>query len=455
MNSQNNYKVLLVDDDPQVLAGLELLFEDEYCTISASSGAKAVNLVKNDNEIAVVVMDIKMPGMDGITAGREIRQIAPETILIFHTGYPGRYSEDEIDNTEEPFDYVEKGASVSRLKRAVKNGMKSYLASKNSTELSENAERLFGMVGKSQGMREIYKIISKVAPSNSKIMILGETGTGKELVARAVHKYSKRHENRLVIFNCNHKPPDLVESELFGHGKGAFTGAVSSRIGLFEYADGGTVFLDEIGDLDITTQAKILRVLESGEFQTIGDSPELKKTDVRVICATHHDLELSVKEGKFREDLYYRLKGVVVTMPPLRERKDDIPLLVNHFSDKITIEQDRMPVHFESSAMQVLMNYNWPGNVRQLQDTIESLIVLSDSDLIIDTDVNRYLKLRDTSSESIKVPKSLADRTVEFRKNCIIEALEKSDNNVSKAARLLEVDPSNLRKWIKSYGIEG
>jgi len=447
------YKVLLVDDDPHVLQGLELILEDDYSMITASSGQKAIDIADERDDIAVLVMDIKMPGMSGIEAGRQIRQMFPNIILIFHTGYPGEYSEDEIDSTEKPYEYVQKGESVTRLKRAVKNGMDAYLARINANHFSEFAEQNYGMIGASKPMQAIYQIIRKVAPSNSKVMILGETGSGKELVARAIHKHSLRFDQRLVIFNCNHKSPDLVESELFGHNKGAFTGAVSNRMGLFEYANGGTVFLDEIGDLDITTQAKMLRVLETGEFQTVGETPELKVTDVRILCATHHNIENLVKENKFREDLYYRLRGVIINMPTLRERKDDIPILVNRFIDRRTIEQDRAPIHFDKSAMQSLKSFDWPGNVRQLQDTVESLIVLSDSDLIIDNDVISYLGNHKTDYSNSMDVDSLTGRIVEFRKNCIIEALSDANSNINAAARILKVDPSNLRKWIKSFNI--
>jgi len=451
MNHDNENKILLVDDNRNVLEGMELLLEEDYAILTASSGREAIDIVKSRDDIAVVVLDIKMSEMNGIETGRKIREIAPDISIIFHTGYPGQYSEDEIEAGEKPFDYIVKGDSLTRLARSVKNGLEAYaykrrIASKQHLDFPN-----FGMVGKSQPMLEVYRMIGKVAPTESKVMILGETGTGKELTARAIHKYSLRYDKRLVIFNCNHKAPDLVESELFGHSKGAFTGAVSDRIGLFEYADGGTVFLDEIGDLDISTQAKLLRVLETGEFNTVGDIPKLKRADIRIICATHHNLEEMVAKGKFREDLFYRLKGVVIDLPPLRERPTDIPLLVSHFADKCTIEQDRTPVYFDNSAIDLLKNHGWPGNVRQLQDTIESLIVLSDSDLIIDSDIRHFLGLTETGSPFNG--DGLAERTREFRRNCIIEALQNSDNNSNAAARLLKVDPSNLRKWIRSYDI--
>jgi len=453
MQQHSDYKILLVDDDHQVLAGLELLFQDTYALVTASSGQEAIDLFSSDNDIAVVVMDIKMPRIDGIETARTIKELAPDILVIFHTGFPGLYAEDEIDTNEKPFEYVQKGGPVSRLVRAVRNAMDVYISKQQATRLTSSIEQTYGMVGQSELMRNVYDLIRKVAPTDSKVMVLGETGTGKELVARAIHTNSLRQDKKLVIFNCNHKSPDLVESELFGHGKGAFTGAVSDNVGLFEYASNGTIFLDEIGDLDITTQAKVLRVLETGEFQTLGKSTELKQADVRILCATHHDLEKLVKSGKFREDLYYRLKGVTIRMPSLRDRREDIPLLVSKFTDRVTIECDQLPKYFDQSAIHVLLSYDWPGNVRQLLDTIESVLVLADSGIITGKDIEDYLSLETPSVTGTGDNASLSGRVKEFRRNCIIEALHETGNNVNAAARLLQVDPANLRKWINGYGI--
>ena len=448
-----DHKILLVDDDRLVLEGLRLLLEDTYELIEVISGVDALEAVKRDDSIAVVVMDIKMPQIDGIEAARRLRELAPDIPVIFHTGFSGEYDEDRIDAEENPYQYVQKGGSPTQLIRAVRNALDSYVAKTEVSLLSSMAETAFGMIGNSGVMHTVFDTIRRVALQDVKVMILGETGTGKELVARAIHNFSTRRNNKLAVFNCNHKAPDLVESELFGHKRGSFTGALADRVGLFEYANDGTVFLDEIGDLDITTQAKLLRVLESGEVQAVGDNPELKQVDVRVLCATHHNLKQLVDDGKFREDLYYRLKGVTINVPPLRDRRTDIPLLVTKFADRQTIESNQSPVLFDSSAMRVLIDNDWPGNVRQLLDTVESLIVLTDSSLILASDVERYLGVTSDSSPGNGNGHCLADRTLEFRKNCIIEALHETGRNVNAAARLLEVDPANLRKWIKAYDI--
>jgi len=448
------YTVLLVDDEPQVLEMLRDIFDDLYTTITASSGKEAIEIVRRHEPIAAVVMDIKMPDMDGITAAKELRSIVPDIAMIFHTGYPGDYDEDEIDQSERPFDYILKGEPVAKLIRSVRNAVESYHLKQDNKLLSQHAESNYGLIGQTVLMKEVYQLINKVAPTDSKIMIVGETGTGKELVARAIHNHSRRKDQRLGIFNCDPRSRDLVDSELFGHVKGSFTGAVSDRVGLFEYANGGTIFLDEIGDLDLSTQVKLLRVLERGEYQSVG-SPNLKITDIRLLCATNKDLLSLVENGSFRDDLYYRLKGIQINLPPLKERKDDIPVLVDKFVDRLTIEEGLTPKKFDASAMSMLISHDWPGNVRELLDTVESLIVLSDSDIIFGDDVKNYFgEINAAIVENNHSDKSLSGNTKRFQHDHIIEILAECKNNVAAAARILEVDSANLRKKIKALHID-
>jgi len=450
--ADDKYTILLVDDDPHVLEMLRDLFQDDYSTLLASSGPESIELARQHDDIATVVMDIKMIGMDGITAAREIKALKTDIPIIFHTGYPGDYDEDEIDELEKPFDFVLKGEAVTRLIRSVNNAVDSYLLKANGYQFSDYAEVAYGIIGKSPRMQEVYNLIRKVASTNSKAMILGETGTGKELVARAIHFSGIGKNNRFAILNCNHKSPDLVESELFGHVRGSFTGAISDRLGLFEYADGGTVFLDEIGDLDLRTQAKLLRVLETGEYQKIG-TEETRKAQVRIMCATHKNLEHMVRDSLFREDLYFRLKGVKITLPPLRERREDIPVLISKLTEKFISDQHLSQKIFEDSAIEVLMNYDWPGNVRQLKETIESLIVLAESDLILASDVIRYLGL-DAPPESAANGKSLSEKVRQYERLLIMQALNQADYNISATARMLHVDRSNLRKKLRYHKID-
>ncbi len=446
---QNYSTILLVDDDQRVLNVLTMLFSDDYQVITVGSGAEAIAMVKNNPSIATVVLDIKMPEMDGIEAGRQIREYDPIIPVIFHTGYPGDYEESDIDDSEHPFDYITKGRSSTRLIRSVRNAVEACRSRRNQSTTNIESDERFGIIGKSDSALDLFRLIDKVAISQTKVMILGETGTGKELVARAIHNNSDRRDARLGLLNCNHKAPDLIESELFGHKRGAFTGAIEDRIGLFEFANNGTIFLDEIGDLDITTQAKLLRILETGEFQSIGD-PKTLKVDVRIICATHHDLEKLVKENKFREDLYYRLKGVVIKIPPLRDRREDIPLMIGKFRDRFTIERGLPAIIFDKTAVDALIEYDWPGNVRQLMDTIESLVVLSESELIVGADIQEHLQTKPLyNSEDL----TLGEKMREVERTLIIQALNKANMNISAAGDLLGMERSNLSKKIRSHKI--
>ena len=299
-------------------------------------------------------------------------------------------------------------------------------------------------------MLGVYQTIERIASTSNKVIVCGETGTGKELVARAIHRMSHRAAKKLVICNCNHRPPDLVETELFGHLRGSFTGAVADRVGLFEYADGGTLFLDEVGDLDITTQGKILRVLETGEMNRIG-GPETITVDVRLICATHRDLQEMVAKNQFREDLYYRLKGVTILLPALRERRDDIPELIDYFIENHCRHEGIAMKVFEPAARDLLVEYDWPGNVRQLMDTVQSLIDLSPSQFITHQEVSGYLGLGTGSPDAHA--RVFADQVRDFKRKLVVKTLDRNDQNVRAAARELSVDASNLRKIMKDLGI--
>ena len=454
MISSRNSTVLLVDDDSQVLEMLEDLFSEEYDTLTASSGKESIEIVRQHGDIAVVVMDIKIPDMDGITSARQIQDIETNVSVIFHTGYPGEYDEDEINETERPFEYIEKGGSVAKLKRAVRNGAEQYRLKKNAGILVAHAEANYDIIGKTPAMQEIYKLIAKFAAADKKVIITGESGTGKELVAKAIHKHSRRRDQRWTVYNCNHRNPDLVESELFGHVKGAFTNAYADRIGFFEYADGGTIFLDEIGDLNYDTQTKLLGVLERGEFSSVG-SPEIKNTDVRVLCATNKDLSKMVDTGEFRNDLFFRLEGLEINLPPLRERREDIPLLVEKYKDDYTNDLQLTPKWFEQKAMAILVDYDWPGNIRELINTVESLITLSDSDVIFADEVSKYLKNKNSSlktgSSGFKI---MAEQVKECQTKAITAALAATNYNIAAAARLLGMDRANLRRMMRRLGLD-
>ncbi len=451
MERESRAKILLVDDDPPVLSTLCDLFSEDYDVLVAPDGATSIALAEQHPDIATVVMDIKMAGIDGITAARRIRKVLAEVPIIFHTGYAGEYKEDEIDDQEKPFDYIRKGKSIPQLIRSVRNAVEANDLKQDNRALSRIAEANYQMYGKSAAMQEVFRTVHRLSNSDNKVMILGESGTGKELVARAIHSCSRRKDCQLAILNCNHKSPHMIEAELFGNTKGAYTSSVEGRMGLFEFADGGTLFLDEIGDLDITTQGKMLRVIETGEYSKLGN-PEIRRTDVRVICATHRNLEQLVESGTFRRDLYYRLKGIRVMLPPLRDRKEDIPLLVQKFTAAYIAKKEIAPKIFDSSAVGALVEFDWPGNVRQLLDTVESLITLTDSDIVFGEDVQKFLQVP-------PLPEDMEERTLPARlraleRTLIIGALAETRYNVSRAALLLGIDRSNLQKKIKSHRID-
>ncbi|MBU0984327.1 MAG: sigma-54 dependent transcriptional regulator [candidate division Zixibacteria bacterium] len=452
MNENSRPKILLVDDDAMSLEALVGLFQEDYTCVTASSGPRAVDQVRRISDIAAVVMDIKMPGMDGIVAAREIRSLVPAINIIFHTAFPGRYDEDEINEQEQPFEFVRKGSPVSRLTRAVRNAVRSYLSGQTVREPRFRDDSTFGLIGQSRAMQEVYALLRRVQKKDGRVMITGETGTGKELVARAIHAGSSRQHKRLAIYRCNRRGQDLTESELFGHVRGAFTGAIGDRKGLFEHANSGIVFLDEIADLDHNTQTKILGVLESGEFTRVG-SPDVQYADVRVLCATHKDLDTLMAEGAFREDLYYRLKGIRIHLPPLRERKEDIKELVECFARRFTIEQGQPPRTFSASAMQAFLDYDWPGNVRHLLGAVESLIVLSDADEISGDEVCRYLEVN-RPTRAPQGSRAYEERMTQFRRQILIETLVETNNNVSAAARILDMDRGYLSRLIRKLDID-
>lgn len=444
-------KLLIVDDDHMVIEAMYESFTDDYDVVTALSGEEALAKLKEHPDLDTIILDIRMARMDGLKTANHVKEVAPEIPIIFHTGFAGSYSEDEIDLEYQPFDYIGKNEPPSRLRRAVKNAVQHHRLGTTGTDLIDVARERYGMVGKSREMRRIYQRIEQIGPTTSKVMILGPTGSGKELVARALHARSRRAANEMRVFNCSQKDPTMVESELFGHTQGAFTGAVADRIGYFEAADGSTLFLDEIGDLDTTTQAKILRAIEHGEVTPVGTCVK-RQVDVRVICATHHDLTDLVARGLFRVDLYYRLKGVTIRLPALKDRREDIPELLDYFIERTCRVNGVSLKVFEPAARALLIEFDWPGNVRQLSDTVESLIQLTPGYYITQQDVINYLSYENQLAQD--GDSSLAAQVREFKRMKIIQSLDRAGGNVVTAADELKIDPANLRKMIKKLNIE-
>lgn len=449
--------ILIVDDDPLVLEALQQEFMDEYKVLTATSGEEALDLIRNQPQLDAVVLDIRMARMDGFETASAIRQEIPDLPVIFNTAYAGEFSEADIERRHRPFEVLGKDESPYRLRRTVRNAVDFHRLQHDSGDsLVDLAVREYGMVGRSAVMQCIYQKIEKIAPTESKVTVLGPTGSGKELVARALHGRSRRAKGPLQIFNCNHKAPDLVESELFGHMKGAFTTALSDHVGIVEAANGGTLFLDEIGNLDISTQGKLLRVLETGEMNRMG-SVKVKTVDIRLICATNCDLEKMVADGTFRQDLFFRIKGVTIILPPLSERAEDIPDLVRYFATRYAQRKEEPVKLFHDEAIRLMQQYDWPGNVRYLNETVKSLIDLSNSTLITREDVADYLGFYGCEpTDDVQGGNgdgTLSERVRRFKIKLISRKLAEYDGKLTAAARDLGVDRSNLRRMMRDLGM--
>src|ERR687895_1263561 len=385
---QKNGSILVIDDEEIMREILETLLKGEgYSVRLAASGEEGVELARNIPFDASIV-DVMMPGMDGISVLDEIKKIDDDLPVLMITAFAS--VENAIAAMKRgAFDYITKPFKNDEVLVVLRNALAQRRLVVENRALRQNlqahANRFGEIIGRSQRMRQVFDLIIQAAPSRTTILIDGESGTGKELVARALHQNSTRSDRAFVTVNSGNLPPDLLESNLFGHVKGAFTGAIYPKKGLFELADKGTIFFDEIGNIPLDTQAKLLRVIQEREFMRLG-GVETIKVDVRIIAATNVDLRRMMEEGKFREDLYYRLHVITVKLPPLRERKDDIPLLVQHFLEKYSEENQKDGLELAPEALDLLMEYDWPGNVRELENVIERAAVLS-SNSRIDVDL--------------------------------------------------------------------
>uniref|UniRef100_A0A7C4Y3Z2 Sigma-54-dependent Fis family transcriptional regulator n=1 Tax=candidate division WOR-3 bacterium TaxID=2052148 RepID=A0A7C4Y3Z2_UNCW3 len=437
-----NISILIVDDERSLTDILKIGIENEGYKVFAAYDPETALRIFNDEKIDVVVSDIKMQKISGLQLLRELKKIDPNIVFILITAYSSLESAIEAlrggasDYLVKPFDIEE---LLFRIENALKKkDIQLELSSLKSEKLSE-----LNIVGESEEIKNIKNIIKKIATLNTNVLITGESGSGKELVARLIH-YQSNRPGRFIPLNCASIPENLLESELFGYKKGAFTGAVSDKDGVFKLADKGTLFLDEIAELPIMLQPKILRVIETFEFIPLGGT-KTEKVDVRIIAATNKDIENEVKEGKFREDLYYRLNVIPIHIPPLRERKEDIPVLVEHFLEKITKRFNIKEKKISKGAMKLLIDYNWPGNVRELENILERIIVLEHSEIINEEIIKKYLV------EKIEVKES--SKLEELEKNTIIKTLEENKWNIVKSAKKLGLHPSTLYRKIKKYNI--
>lgn len=451
-------KILVLDDDQGMREFMEIMLNKEgYDVTSADSSVKAINLCRK-TAYDLVITDLKMPKIDGIEFLKTIKDHRPETVVILITAYAS--GETAVNAMKEgAYDYVEKGGSIEELKQIVRQALlKNGLVSDAQSLKSEIPETSFcGMIGTSREMAKVFATIQKVADTPANILILGESGTGKELVARAIHANSARSKMPFMAINSGGIPESLLESELFGCMKGSFTGAYADRAGLFELARGGTVFLDEIGELPPVLQVKLLRVVQEKTFRRIGGGEDIK-VDVRIISATNQNLKEKVKKGEFREDLYFRLNVIPIQMPPLRDRRDDIPLLTKHFIEKYAREFDKEVRMISSYAMELLMGYAFPGNIRELENIIERGVAMETSNIILPENLVLSVEADGTEKNiDLNIPDTGIDLNAELEKiekRTIEKALRKTKGVKTKAAEMLGVTSDSLKYRIEKLGVE-
>lgn len=440
--------VLVVDDEEGIRETLSGIFEDEGCSIvTANSGEEALDLLKEQNP-DLILLDIWLPGIDGIQTLEEIKALRPDLPVIMISGH-GNIELAVKATRLGAYDFLEKPLSLERVLLVSKRALERRTLEIENKVLRKDLTKKYRLLGNSPKMELLREQIKMAAQSNSRVLIMGESGSGKELVARLLHENSKSAGKLFIEVNCAAIPQELIESELFGHEKGSFTGAFESKKGKFELADEGTLFLDEVGDMSLSAQAKVLRVIETQEFQRVGGSKNIK-VDVRIISATNKDLKEEVKKGNFREDLLYRLNVIPILVPPLRERKEDIPLLVDYFLNSFAGEYGKKSKKISPEALKMIEAYNWPGNIRELRNVIERLVIMTPSDTI----TAKNILIVEQSSQDYLSYKTMKEARDAFEKDFITKRLEENNWNISKTAEILQMERSNLHKKIKAYNIK-
>jgi two-component system, NtrC family, nitrogen regulation response regulator NtrX len=447
-------RILVIDDEAEIRKSLRMILEyDGYEVLEASAGAEGLTLAEREAP-DLVFLDVKMPGMDGLEVLQRLQASRESLPVVVISGHA---TKEEVANSIKrgAIDFIEKPLGSDRILVTVKNALESERLRDENRSLKRAFEARHQMVGESPALRSIWDAIKRAAPTNATVLLLGESGAGKELVARSIHRNSLRSRERFVQVNCAAIPEELIESELFGHEKGSFTGATEKQIGKFEQADKGTIFLDEVADMSAKTQAKVLRVLQEGEVERLGSARTIK-VDVRVIAATNKDLEQEIEKGSFREDLYFRLSVIPITVPPLRDRRDDIPLLVRHFADLFSREHNRKPQRFTHAALDFMKQARWKGNVRELRNTVERLIIMTPGETI-DVDDLRDIVRVETRSAAPDNEKERPGTLREFKEVAerafLVEKLREHNWNISKTAEVIGTPRSNLYKKLEQYGI--
>jgi two-component system response regulator PilR (NtrC family) len=448
-------RILIVEDENSMREVLRILLEGEsYEVISAPDGLKGLSYIDKDI-FDLVITDIKMPGADGFEVLKKVKHISPDTIVLMITAFGTTEAAIEAMKLG-AYDYINKPFKIDEIRLIVKKALEKKRLSEEVSLLRDKVKityRLENIIGQSSKMQELFRLIPKVAQSISNVLIIGESGSGKELVAMALHNLSNRKDRNFVAINCSAFPEGLLESELFGHMKGSFTGAMQNKQGLFEIADSGSLFLDEIGEMPINLQSKLLRVLENGTFRRVGGTTDIR-VDVRVISATNKDIKEEIASGRFREDLYYRLNVVPIHIPSLRERREDIPLLVEHFLKKISDQTKRVT----PEAMRILIEYPWKGNVRELENVIERVALLTEKEEITPAELPNEIigyaeeikEIPELTEEGINLDTIMTD----IEKKYLLKALEKSRGVKKNAAKLLNLTFRSFRHRLSKYGIK-
>ncbi|MBN2429640.1 MAG: sigma-54-dependent Fis family transcriptional regulator [Deltaproteobacteria bacterium] len=456
---EKKYSILVVDDEESMREFLAIMLHREgYKVTAAEDGAQAL-VCLNNNSYDLIISDIQMPRLDGFKLLKHVQEHCPETVMIMITAFST--TEEAVEAMKNgAYDYIIKPFKNEEIRLVVKNALERKVLRQENTELKKELGKRYSfssIIGKSKCMQQVYDLIAKVADTKANVLITGESGTGKELVARAVHYNGKSKEAPFVAINCGAIPENLLESELFGHEKGSFTGATNAKVGLFEAANGGTIFLDEIGELPALMQVKLLRVLQEREIRKVGGTKNIA-VNVRLIVATNKELEEEVAQGNFREDLFYRINVIRVDLPPLRARKDDIPLLIEHFYKKVSDREESLDI--SSKAMKKLLDYHWPGNIRELENVVERCVILGNAEEIQEEDLPaQLLKKGDGNAQSSfdELPDTgldLDDFLGNIEKDILLKALDRTDGVRKKAAELLKISFRSMRYRLAKYDID-
>jgi two-component system nitrogen regulation response regulator NtrX len=445
-------RILVVDDEESIRKTMRMTLEYEGFEVSeAASGAEAIEAVENDAP-DLAFLDVKMPGMDGLEVLGHLKELSAPTQVVIISGHGNVQTAVQATKLG-AFDFIEKPLETERVLLAVRNALERKELEEEVGRLRLRFERHYQMVGSGPATDKVREAIRRSAPTNATVLITGESGTGKELIARAIHGNSNRARHPFVQVNCAAIPEDLIESELFGHEKGSFTGATSKQIGKFEQAHRGTIFLDEVGDMSARTQAKVLRVLQEGEVERVGSAQTIK-VDVRAIAATNKNLEEEIEAGNFREDLYFRLSVIPIVSPPLRERTEDIPDLVNHFIEILASEDNLKKKKFNPEAMERLKKYHWKGNIRELRNTIERMVIMSPRDILGVEDLPETIR---HTSPSAAADLGQAGTLKEFKemseRSFLVSKLRENSWNISQTAQVIGTPRSNLYKKLEQYQI--